>query len=210
MVYCVECQKKTSSQTKAYRKTENGKAKTKKRNDKPETKAAKKTYRNSPIGKKKSKDRAQTEEFKQGCRDYAKSDAGKKTRHEYYEKNKLSQNIMNAFARVLRGEASPIAVQYSSFESEEHIRNHFKSLIEGTSMTAENYGGNNWGVDHRIPRSQYDHSDMQDVRNCWSPENMQAMGISENKQKSTSIIKREVEKVPSAKWPKAWNGAVPV
>ena len=210
MAYCVECRKKTKAQTDAYFKTDKGKAVMKKRNACPETKKSKEAYRNSAAGKQKAKEYAQTDVFKQKCLDYAKSDAGKTVRQAYYEKNKLSQNLMNAFARVLRGGASPIAVKHSSFESEEHIRNHFHRLVEGTNMTAENYGGDNWGVDHRIPRSEYDHSDANEVKNCWSPENVHAMGISENKQKANAIIKSEVDKVPPSMWPKAWNCKVPV
>ena len=209
MTYCVECHKKTKAQKKRYFDTDHGKEKMKERNSRPATKESKKVYRNSPIGKAKAKARAQTEEFKQSCREYAKSDQGKTTRSIYYQNHKLSQSMMNAVARVLRGGTSPLAIANSSFRSETHLREHFRNQIAGTAMTLANYGDECWGVDHRIPRSAYDHDDPADVRRCWSPENMRPLGTKENKEKSSTIVPTEVAAVPASHWPKAWNGQVP-
>lgn len=208
-VYCVECEKKVKIQERKYNATEHGKAKRKIINDRPESKEAKKIYRNSPIGKQKAKDRAQTPEFKQSHLDYAKSEHGKAVRSAYYKDHKLSQNLVCATARVLRGGSSPMLISNSSFTSETHLRNHFRSQMVGTAMTMQNYGGDCWGVDHRIPRSAYNHDDPEDVRRCWSPENMRPLDVQSNKQKASIIVPTEVDAVPVSHWPKAWNGQIP-
>tara|TARA_B110001452_G_scaffold254727_1_gene246547 strand:+ start:13581 stop:14261 length:681 start_codon:yes stop_codon:yes gene_type:complete len=210
-VYCVACERKTKSQTKAYRKTAIGKVKTKERNAKPSSIASKTAYRNSAEGKAKAKEYHGTETFLEKCLDYASSDKGKASRKKHYEDNKLCSSIMNAFARILRGGKdvmSPTAISNSSFKDEAHVRSHFQSLMNDT-FTVWNYG-DVWGIDHLIPKSAYDHDDPEDVLRCWSPENMRPLGIKANKEKFLKLDPNCIARVPSTQWPKAWCGTCPV
>tara|TARA_B110001452_G_scaffold164412_2_gene137146 strand:+ start:5342 stop:6265 length:924 start_codon:yes stop_codon:yes gene_type:complete len=210
-VYCVECEKKTKKQTKAYRATEHGKSKTKERNGTENTKASKAAYRNGSIGKAKAKTYASSEKFLEKCRQYAKTPAAKQHRKQHYDENKLSTSLMNAFARVVRGGNSPIAVLNSSFESELHIREHIANQLENTPYSYEDFGdgSTNWSIDHAIPRCAYNHDDSEDVRRCWSPSNVRVMNTKANKEKWNAIVEQVVLSVSADCWPKAWGGVLP-
>lgn len=204
MVYCVTCQEKTKAQQNAYFKTDHGKAKRKIQNDKPESKAAKKTYRESEEGRAKAKVRTNTDEFRSKCNAFAKTGAGKAIRKRTYSKHKLATDLMNGFARMMRGGDSPNTIKATSFRSAVDARAHMREqLAEG--MTMANYGSV-WSVDHRIPKSAYDHSDPEDVRRCWSKPNMRTMPPTANKEKLTRLLPEEVARVPQELWPKAWEG----
>ena len=209
--YCVECEKKTKKQTKAYRVTEHGKSKTKERNSTENAKASKAAYRNGSIGKAKAKTYASSEKFLKKCRQYAKTPAAKQHRKQHYDENKLSTSLMNAFARVIRGGKSPIAVLNSSFESELHIREHIAKQLQATSYSYEDFGGGatNWSIDHAIPRCAYNHDDPEDVRRCWSPSNVRVMNTKANKEKWNAIVEQVVLLVSANCWPKAWGGVLP-
>ena len=177
-------------------------------NSKESIKELKKTYRNSAIGKQKAKARSSSEFQLKKWREYAKTPAYKANRRQYYEKNKLKENLMNALARVIRGRDSPILMKHSSFTSPAHVRNHFRRCIQGTNMKMANFGSL-WGCDHKIPRSAYNHDNPKDVKRCWSKENVRAMYISANKEKSSTIFKDVVNEVPMHLWPEAWKGIIP-
>ena len=210
-VYCIECGKKTNKQTRAYRATEHGRSKTKERNSTENTKKCKAAYRNSEIGKAKAKERSSSEQVLEKCRKYAKTPAGKRRRKQYYDDNKLSTSLMNAFARVVRGGKSPIAVLNSSFESERHIREHITDQSKDKPYSYEDFGDGpmNWSIDHAIPRCAYNHDDPEDVRRCWSPSNVRVMNTKANKEKWNTIVEQIVFSVSKDCWPKAWAGMVP-
>ena len=204
MVYCVTCQVKQKAQQRAYFKTDHGKAKKKIQNDRPEVKEAKKTYRESEDGRAKAKVRTNTDEFRSKINAFAKTSAGKAIRKRTYSKHKLATDLMNGFARMMRGGDSPSTIKATSFRSAADARAHMREQLSD-GMTTANYGSM-WSVDHRIPKSAYDHSDPEDVRRCWSKPNMRPMHSTANKEKLTRLLPEEVAKVPQELWPKAWEG----
>ena len=204
MVYCVTCQIKVKAQTTTYFKTDHGKAKKKIQNDKPESKGCKKTYRNSEVGRAKAKVRTNTDEHRSKTNAFAKTGAGKAIRKRTYSKHKLATDLMNGFARMMRGGNSPNTIKATSFRSAVDARVHMREQLSD-GMTVSNYGSV-WSVDHRIPKSAYDHSDPEDVRRCWSKPNMRPMHSTANKEKLTRVLPEQVAKVPQELWPKAWEG----
>lgn len=204
MVYCVTCQLKQKAQQNVYFKTDHGKAKRKIQNARPEVKAAKKTYRASEEGTTKTKAYTDTDTYRAKINVFAKSGAGKAIRKRTYSKHKLATDLMNGFARMIRGGDSPSTINAISFRSAADARAHMREQRSG-DMTATNYGSV-WSVDHRIPKSAYDHSDPEDVRRCWSKPNMQPMHVKANKEKINKLLPSEVAMVPKELWPKAWEG----
>jgi hypothetical protein len=195
---CVVCIQKNRAQHRAYSTTDNGKAKSKIQNDKPSVKKMKEEYRRSDVGKANAKERTDTDAFRLKCSKYAKTDAGKAVRKRTYQKHKLSTDLMNAVVRILKGGQAPSFVCRTSFPSEMAIRTHFSS--------AEGDHGKDWTVEHRIPRSAYNHDDPDDVKRCWSAANMHAMTPRENKEKHTKILPEQVAQVPVEFYPKEWAG----
>lgn len=204
MSSCVICMPKNRAQHKAYAKTAQGKAKRKIQNDRPEAKKAKQDYRESDVGRSKTKAYTDTDAYRAKCSKYAKTDSGKAARQRSYAKHTLATNLMNGVARMLRGGTSPNTISAISFRSAIDVRNHFRQQLSG-DCTMANYG-DAWTVDHRIPKSAYDHNDPEDVRRCWSKANMHPMSGKANKEKWTQLCPEEVAKVPPELWPKAWGG----
>lgn len=194
---CVVCLPKNRAQQNTYFATAGGKAKRKIQNNKESIKLLKVNYRNSAVGKAKAKEYHASDKFLQKCRDYAKTDNGKATRKRSYDKHKLSQSLMNATARVLRGGASSIVWAHTSFD-ENKLRAHFAEAV--------GQHGVDWAVDHHIPRSAYDHDDPEDVKRCWSPANMHPMNPKANKEKANTVLPEHVAQVPAEFYPKAWAG----
>lgn len=204
MVYCVTCQVKQKAQQNAYFKTDHGKAKKKIQNDRSEVKAAKAAYRASEEGIAKTKAYTNSDEYRAKTNAFAKTSAGKTIRKRTYSKHKLATDLMNGFARMIRGGESPNTIKATSFRSAADARAHMRAQLED-GMTVANYGSA-WSVDHRIPKSAYDHSDPEDVRRCWSKPNMRPMHSTANKEKLNKLLPSEVDKVPKELWPKAWEG----
>lgn len=65
-----------------------------------------------------------------------------------------------------------------------HLENQFTS-----NMTWDNYG-DCWEVDHIIPKSWFEYEDPKDeaFKECWSLENLQPLGVSENRSKGNKFI----------------------
>lgn len=205
---CVVCMPKNRAQHTTYGATANGQTKRKIQNEKESIKQMKTDYRHSKEGKTKTKEYTDTPEYRAKCRAFSKTDAGKAIRKRTYKNHKRSTDLMNAFARIIRGGDSPTAITASGFTASMAVRNHFRRLTKGTSMSLKNYGSV-WGVDHKIPRSAYDHDDKQDVKRCWSAANMRPLTDKENKDKWTRLIKPIIEEVPVELWPKRWGGVLP-
>ena len=203
MSNCVLCTAKNRIQHTAYNATANGKAKNQIRNARTEIKKAKQTWKDSDAGKEYTAQYTRTAEYAERGAKFAKSSAGKAVRKRTYEKHHLSTNLMNGVARILRGGTSPSTLTCIAFGTEFQVRAHFTS----PEFPLQSYG-KTWSVDHKIPKSAYDHDDPQEVKKCWSPENMRALSAVENKEKSTFIIRSVVETVPVSFWPKEWNGVI--
>ena len=205
---CVVCLPKNRTQQKAYNKTEKGKAKNKIKNAKPEVKQAKADWIASEHGIQKVKERTNTDKYRMKCSKFSKTVAGKAIRKRTYQKHKAATGLMNGIARVIRGENSPTTIASVAFNSPQAVRNHFRRLLADTSMKLIDHGSK-WTVEHKIPKSAYDHANKADVLRCWSAANMTILDAKSNKEKWNSIIVNVVTTVPKEFWPQAWNGVIP-
>lgn len=66
-----------------------------------------------------------------------------------------------------------------------------------------------WDVDHRIPKSKYDHTDDEDICRCWNLRNLVPMWHVDNLKKTNQVNAAECNAVGSDLWPKAWQGVLP-
>lgn len=137
---------------------------------------------------------------------HAKTEQGKairiKIQKEAYKRKPLQFNLLSMFNAILnhriKGDNSKL-LKKTLFSEGAHVIEHFhKHQLPGE-----------WNIDHIIPRCQYDHSDPEDVKNCWSPENMRSLLREENDKKSKKIVPSLVATVPVRVWPRAWGGVMP-
>jgi len=141
MVYCVTCQEKQKAQQNAYFKTDHGKAKRKIQNDRPEAKVAKAAYRASKEGIVKTKAYTNSDEYRAKTNAFAKTSAGKAIRKRTYSKNKLATDLMNGFARMIRGGDSPSTIKAISLLVQAQHAAHALDGQQGEANQAATGGG---------------------------------------------------------------------
>jgi len=91
------------------------------------------------------------------------------------------------------------------------FRKHMRQLVEAKGFDWKNHGNapGQWNLEHRIPRSEYDFLDPEEIKRCWSAANLDVKSFEENEAKADAILPSEVKLVPECFWPKAWNGVMP-
>lgn len=98
-----------------------------------------------------------------------------------YRKNtlyKLKCNISRAFSRYFNKE-KPILKYLKYFDYNlKDLYNHLEKQFKN-GMTWDNYG-TIWHIDHIIPQSWFDFSNIEEIKKCWSLDNLQPLLISEN------------------------------
>lgn len=73
---------------------------------------------------------------------------------------------------------------YSKFK--EHVGCSYEQLVEHLEsqfvegMTWENYGLRGWHIDHIKPVCSFDHTDTDEVRECWHYSNLQPLWAIDN------------------------------
>ena len=150
---------------------------------------------------------------------FKKSEKGKATAKRSHENRVVrmrtdpnlakSRSLMKAAQRVINNHAakSPTLVAETAFVSEAAFRQNLSDQFVGV-MEWSNYG-DEWEVDHIIPRQAYDHTNPADVKRCWAPINIRPLPPLENTEKSFTIIDSLCEQVGVAHFPLAWNGRIP-
>lgn len=149
-----------------------------------------------------------TESGSKAAKKDAKTEKRKATRkritRENYRRNPLNHKLMHIFHNIIhpdrpeKGKLSKL-VKQTSFHNGAHVIAHFeKHRLPGKSS-----------IDHIIPRCRYDHSDPEDVKKCWSPENTRSLPHAENDTKGKKIVPSLVAKVTVHVWPRAWGGVMP-
>ena len=100
---------------------------------------------------------------------------------------------------------------------EQFIEDIEHKMKKNPGMTWDNYGYGKrgqcarpgWDIDHVIPKSKYDHSNLEDVRRCWNLSNLMPLWHAENLEKSDKLIPQQIQTVPVCFWPLSWNGQIP-
>ena len=106
---------------------------------------------------------------------------------------------------------------YGIHFTEAGLQAHFSSLFE-VWMSWDNHGTHvigapyktKWNIGHRIAKSWYDHTDPEDVRKCWSRDNLFPQDGKQNVEKGKYYfpMREELMRLRHI-WPKDWNDEVP-
>ena len=105
---------------------------------------------------------------------YWKSAKGKEAVQRRLTKHRHSIDIQIGFSQLVSGsrKKSSVVFRCTEFKTAAAVIRHVKStLLDG--MRWSEYGST-WEIDHKIPRSAYDHDDPEDVLRCWSRANVRA------------------------------------
>jgi hypothetical protein len=151
---------------------------------------------------------------------YFKREKGKATLRRYYEKEvtdpgkrlmmSMATRMSQAMHKNVSNEASSRLMLYTEFENSKDVRDHFESLWEPW-MNWDNYGpctksAKNWNIGHRIPLSYYDANDPEDVRRCWSKDNLFPQDAIENTSLNDGFPGHDVlMNIPVSVFPKVWR-----
>ena len=136
---------------------------------------------------------------------YWKSPKGKVAVANRLKNHRHSIDLQIGFWHLLAGgrKTSSVVFFNTEFKSKHDVVNHIES-VKLDSMHWNEYGVT-WEIDHKIPRSEYNHDDPEDVLRCWSHENVRACCIRANRSKNSKVIPALRDEVPVSKWPKKWG-----
>lgn len=161
------------------------------------------------------------------------SDAGKASRKRYSQSEKGKSSAKRC--RMRRASKAEIRIQNSMHEQLRRMmkstwhesnllstmkttRNKLMLHLEGLmleGMSWDNYGyrdgdySNGWDVDHIIPKSEYDHNDIEEREKCWNLANLRPMWHVKNISKGRKVIGVDCVCVDRELWPRQWNGVLP-
>lgn len=105
------------------------------------------------------------------------------------------------------------------FANRQEAADHFEASWDTSWMSWENHGvrkvcdglKTKWHIGHRIPKSAYDSSNMEDVRRCWNPINLFAQDAVENQANGNRILPPDDELMRIERiWPTSWNNWLPL
>jgi hypothetical protein len=99
-------------------------------------------------------------------------------------KHRMRSALSRRLALVMGGKLGRGLMSYVGCTNDQ-LRGYIESLFE-PGMSWDNYGLI-WQVDHVLPVSRFDHSDMNQVRICWNWQNLRPMWSDENLAKSDKI-----------------------
>lgn len=180
-------------------------------NAKPERKAAKALYRKSEKGRTATQRANHGPNAKANRRRYRLTDKGKATVKR--QNAKLSSRLSQALSRMVAGKhQNPVSLpSLGVFVDNSDAQAHFVSTFEPW-MTMENQGeyrsGDDynvkWNIGHRLPRSIFDSANIEDVRRCWSRENLFAQCARANVENWKLLTHTDAELLAlQALWPTA-------
>ena len=66
-----------------------------------------------------------------------------------------------------------------------------------------------WEVEHAIPQEAYDFADPEDVKRCWSPDNVRGLKREDNMAKGVLILDDLCRRIGPEFYPADWEGKVP-
>lgn len=195
--FCEDCNAKVKAYNKKYRED-------------PESSkvlaSAKSKWRHSEHGTNVTKEYRNSQLNKDAQAKYWKSSKGKVSVKRRLTKHRHSIDIQIGFSQLLSGarKKSSVVFRCTEFKTAEAVVAHVKStLVNG--MKWKDYGIT-WEVDHKIPRSSYDHDDPEDVLRCWSHANVRACCKTTNRSKNCQLCPELVQEVPTTYHPKSWLG----
>lgn len=192
---------KSNVSNQRYRDSEKGKAATKCKNAKELTKELKRAYEKRDEGKAKTKR-------------YRTSDKGKamKKRQAQSPMGKLSRSLRKM---VLSKHPDPVTFPklglfVDSDDSRTHIESTFAPWMSWTNSgnrLRDTLPNTVWQIGHRIPVAWYRHEDLDEIKKCWSRDNLFGQCAVENiDAKDRNILSRGQWLALKRIWPKQCNG----
>jgi hypothetical protein len=132
------------------------------------------------------------------------------TKYATSEAHRLKMKLHVTAAKTAAGQrlTSPLFVQHTAFTSLAQFRKHLRTKMPAGMRMADH--GKRWEIEHKIPQEAYDFANIEDVKRCWSPENVHCMQPGPNRRKSASIVPSFCQEVGVARYPCSWNGQIPV
>jgi hypothetical protein len=123
----------------------------------------------------------------------------------------MNHALQTKLTRMVAGQIpSTTVAEMTEFSSPEDLFEHLMSTAQ-PEMNDKNYGKGvgMWSIGHRIARSMFDHSDLEDVRKCWSKANIFAQWYQENASLKVKLpLTSELHQMKS-QLPNSWQGQVP-
>jgi len=191
--FCEDCNVKVKAYNKRYREDPDG----------AEVLAsAKKRWRESDHGIEVTQEYRGSQLNKDAQSKYWKSSKGKEAVDRRLAKHRHSIDIQIGFSQLVSGarKKSSVVFRCTEFKTASAVIFHVKStLLDG--MKWQDYG-TTWEIDHKIPRSAYNHDDAEDVLRCWSRANVRACWKTANRSKNAQLCPTLVQEVPIAYHPK--------
>lgn len=198
-----------------YKSCRRCRAKATKQNNDPEVKARKKILKQDPKYKKYQDAFNHRPEVKAARMVYHNGDCGKAVAARSAKKRRadpgkhLGDRMRKGLVPILNGSAtgSRALFQHTEFKSGAEVRRHFEDQFGTSGMNWNNYGNGSdkWSVGHRIARAQYDESNPEDFRRCWSKKNLFPQWWSENMLLWTTLPSPEVLAELADVHPIAWG-----
>jgi len=197
-----------------------GKARQKRNRESAVGKATIKRSNESAAGKARQKRNKESAVGRATIKRNHESAAGKARREREYAARRLrtiedrgwamDMTVLSASYKLISGryETSPKFLKRTGWGG---FRKHMRQLVEAKGFDWKNHGNapGQWNLEHRIPRSEYDFLDPEEIKRCWSAANLDVKSFEENEAKADAILPSEVKLVPECFWPKAWNGVMP-
>lgn len=163
-------------------------------------KTIRKAWTNSESGKASARKRARGEKFKVSGRRYRLSKKGKAS--DKRQRSKLSSKLGNALCRMARGvNQNPVSlpslgVFADNLDVQEHLVSTFEPWMtlenQGTRRRGDDYN-TKWHIGHRIPRAIFDNANIEDMRRCWSRENIYAQCARTNVENGKKLVLTNAE-----------------
>ena len=174
-------------------------------------KTIKRAWSNSESGKASARKTSRGEKVKANGRRYRLSEKGKATDKRY--SSKLSSKLSASLRRMVRGiNQNPASLpSLGVFADNRDVQEHIVSTFEPW-MTLENQGvrrrgddyNTKWHIGHRIPRAVFDSANIEDMRRCWSRENVYAQCARANVENGKKLTLTDAELLQlQSVWPTA-------
>lgn len=182
--------------------------------------ATKKAYKSTTKYLEGLAKHRQTKVYKDTQKRHDKTDKRKKQKADMHQARvatpggKMHNNICGKISRMITGAGyeSQTVRASTMIESKETLREHFSSQFGESGMSWDNYGleDGTWQIGHRIARAMYDHSNPDDVKRCWSLQNLFPQWSKENRELGVALpAEAELAELRDI-FPSSWLGVCPV
>jgi hypothetical protein len=122
----------------------------------------------------------------------------------------LKNAVLCSAAHLVSGESvtSPTFVERTGFDSESEFLDLIRVSANTLGYTMDQHGSV-WDIEHAIPQAAYDFSNPEDVKRCWSPDNLRVMSSEDNNAKGVTLIDEVLMQVGANSFPLSWGGILP-